>query len=571
MKSMIKGMSASQGIAIAKAFKLEELRFDIERQDILDVENEINRLEQAIEEAKLELTKLRDHTLEQMGKDKADIFEAHLLVASDPELLSQVNDKVRLEKVNVEFALKEVRDLFVSIFENMDNEYMRERSSDILDVTNRILAKLLNLKTSDISLIQEETIIVAHDLTPSNTAQMNKEFIKGFVTSIGGRTSHSAIMARSLEIPAIVGTKTIMNEVKDGDLVILDAVNGEVIVNPSEDQVNTYQKLKQSYEEEQNQLKQIKDRETITKDGILVELAANIGTPNDIKGALENGAEGIGLFRTEFLYMGRDNFPSEEEQFEAYKQVLEGMNGKPVVVRTLDIGGDKQLSYLKMPEEMNPFLGYRAIRLCLDQKDIFKTQLRALLRASVYGNLRIMFPMIALVDEFNEAKAFLLEVKEELLSEGHPVSDAIQIGMMVEIPSAAMLADQFAKVVDFFSIGTNDLIQYTFAADRMNEHVSYLYQPYNPSLLRLIKMVIDAAHKENKWAGMCGEMAGDEIAVPILLGLGLDEFSMSATSILRTRQLLSKLSQQEMIGIANEALNKQSNQAVIDLIKNISY
>lgn len=565
---MIKGISASSGIAIGKAYKLEDIQFEISRKSITNYEKEIEKLDNAIQESKKELSMIRDNTLKTMGEDKAQIFDAHLLVAEDPELMGQVKQKVRDEQINAEYALKEVRDFFVSIFESMDDEYMRERSSDVKDVTNRILAKLLNIKTSDPSLIQEESILIAHDLTPSDTAQVNKEVVRGFITAVGGRTSHSAIMARSLEIPAIVGTKTIMDDVNDGDLIILDALNGEVILNPSDEELASYQAKKLQYDDERLALKTLVNQETKSKDGVHVELAANIGTPNDLKGVLENGAEGIGLFRTEFLYMGRSDFPSEEEQFKSYKTILEGMEGKPVVVRTLDIGGDKELPYLKMPEEMNPFLGYRAIRLCLDRKDIFRTQLRALLRASIYGNLRIMFPMIATLDEFNEAKGFLLEVKQELLNEGKEVSETIQIGMMVEIPSAALLADQFAKVVDFFSIGTNDLIQYTFAADRMNEHVAYLYQPYNPSLLRMIKMVIDAAHQENKWAGMCGEMAGDETAIPILLGLGLDEFSMSATSILNARKLIANLSQEEMKSLAQEALTKSNVNEVIELVKN---
>jgi phosphotransferase system enzyme I (PtsI) len=564
---MIKGTSASQGIAIAKAYRLEEIELNISQKDIKDVDSEINKLKQAIEETLKDLALIRDQTLKSIGKEKADIFEAHLLLAKDPELFGQVIDKIKNELVNAEYALNEVSNMFISFFENMKNEYMRERSVDIKDVTKRILAKLLHIKINDPSLIQEEVIIVANDLTPSDTAQINKKFVKGFVTNMGGKTSHSAIMARSLEIPAIVGTKTIFNEVKDGDVLILDAISGVVIINPSSETVKEYETKKVLFEEERHELEGLINKPSVSLDGIHVELAANIGSPNDLKGVLKNGAEGIGLFRTEFLYMDKESFPTEEEQFESYKTVLEGMNGKPVVIRTLDIGGDKKLAYLEMPHEMNPFLGYRAIRLCLDRKDIFKTQLRALLRASVFGNLRIMFPMIATIDEFIEAKEFLLLVKEELIKENIKVNDNIQIGMMVEIPASALLADHFAKIVDFFSIGTNDLIQYTFAADRMNEYVSYLYQPYNPSLLRLIKMVIDAAHQENKWVGMCGEMAGDEIAVPILLGLGLDEFSMSASSILPTRKLISRLSQKEMKSLAKESILKRNLTEVVELVK----
>ncbi len=376
-------------------------------------------------------------------------------------------------------------------------------------------------------------------------------------------------MARSLEIPAVVGTKTILEDVKDGDMIILDGLEGNVIINPSADQVSHYEEVAKAYEAQKAEWAKLKNEKTVSKDGQHVELAANIGTPNDVEGVLGNGGEAVGLYRTEFLYMGRDNFPTEEEQFEAYKAVLEAMGEKPVVVRTLDIGGDKELPYLHLPKEMNPFLGYRAVRLCLDDTDLFRTQLRALLRASAYGKLRIMFPMIATLNEFRAAKALLLEEKAKLVSEGVTVSDEIEVGMMVEIPSAAVLADQFAKEVDFFSIGTNDLIQYTMAADRMNEKVSYLYQPYNPSILRLVKMVIDAAHKEGKWTGMCGEMAGDQTAIPLLLGLGLDEFSMSATSILPARSLISKLSKAEMAELAAEALNKSTVEEVIELVENI--
>ncbi len=490
-------------------------------------------------------------------------------MANDPELLSQTTDKIKAESVNASYAFDEVSTMFITMFESMDNEYFRERAADIKDIKKRILAHLLGVKVNDPSTIDEQVVIIAEDLTPSDTAQLDRNFVKGFATNIGGRTSHSAIMARSLEIPAVVGTKTILEDVKDGDMIILDGLEGNVIINPSADQVSHYEEVAKAYEAQKAEWAKLKNEKTVSKDGQHVELAANIGTPNDVEGVLGNGGEAVGLYRTEFLYMGRDNFPTEEEQFEAYKAVLEAMGEKPVVVRTLDIGGDKELPYLHLPKEMNPFLGYRAVRLCLDDTDLFRTQLRALLRASAYGKLRIMFPMIATLNEFRAAKALLLEEKAKLVSEGVTVSDEIEVGMMVEIPSAAVLADQFAKEVDFFSIGTNDLIQYTMAADRMNEKVSYLYQPYNPSILRLVKMVIDAAHKEGKWTGMCGEMAGDQTAIPLLLGLGLDEFSMSATSILPARSLISKLSKAEMAELAAEALNKSTVEEVIELVENI--
>ena len=456
------------------------------------------------------------------------------------------------------------------MFEQMDNEYMRERAADIRDVTKRVLAQLLGVRIPNPGLIAEEVVIVAEDLTPSDTAQLNKQFAKGFTTDIGGRTSHSAIMARSMEIPAVVGTNSATKGIQNGDLVIVDGINGEVHINPTPEIVEQYKQTLAELELQKSEWALLKNEATVTRDGKHVELAANIGTPQDVDGVLDNGGEAVGLYRTEFLYMERDQLPTEEEQFDAYKTVLERMEGKPVVVRTLDIGGDKHLPYLNLPSEMNPFLGFRAIRLCLEEQDIFRTQLRALLRASSYGNLKIMFPMIATLEEFREAKTILLEEKQFLLNDGITVSEDIEIGIMVEIPSTAVLADQFAKEVDFFSIGTNDLIQYTMAADRMNEQVSYLYQPYNPAILRLVKMVIDAAHAEGKWAGMCGEMAGDEIAIPLLLGLGLDEFSMSAPSILKARNQIKDLDQNDMKQLAEEALHMQTSEEVMEYVKKVT-
>ncbi len=565
----IKGIAASNGIAIAKAFKLIEPELTVVKSTIADVEAEINLYKEALVKTTEELQKIKVKAAQNLSEEEAAVFDAHINMANDPELLSQTTDKIKAESVNASYAFDEVSTMFITMFESMDNEYFRERAADIKDIKKRILAHLLGVKVNDPSTIDEQVVIIAEDLTPSDTAQLDRNFVKGFATNIGGRTSHSAIMARSLEIPAVVGTKTILEDVKDGDMIILDGLEGNGIINPSADQVSHYEEVAKAYEAQKAEWAKLKNEKTVSKDGQHVELAANIGTPNDVEGVLGNGGEAVGLYRTEFLYMGRDNFPTEEEQFEAYKAVLEAMGEKPVVVRTLDIGGDKELPYLHLPKEMNPFLGYRAVRLCLDDTDLFRTQLRALLRASAYGKLRIMFPMIATLNEFRAAKALLLEEKAKLVSEGVTVSDEIEVGMMVEIPSAAVLADQFAKEVDFFSIGTNDLIQYTMAADRMNEKVSYLYQPYNPSILRLVKMVIDAAHKEGKWTGMCGEMAGDQTAIPLLLGLGLDEFSMSATSILPARSLISKLSKAEMAELAAEALNKSTVEEVIELVENI--
>ncbi|MGM0860242.1 phosphoenolpyruvate--protein phosphotransferase [Bacillus atrophaeus] len=563
----LKGIGASAGIAIAKAYRLEEPDLTVEKKNISDSEAEVSRFEDAISRSKDELEKIKEHALKELGQDKADIFSAHLLVLSDPELLNPIKEKISSESVNAEFALKETASMFVSMFESMDNEYMKERAADIRDVTKRVTGHLLGVEIPNPSLISEEVIIVAEDLTPSDTAQLNREFVKGFTTDIGGRTSHSAIMARSLEIPAVVGTKTATGTIQNGVTVIVDGINGDVIIDPSADIVKKYEEKHSAYMAQKAEWAKLVNEPTVSKDGHHVELAANIGTPDDVKGVLENGGEAVGLYRTEFLYMGREQLPTEDEQFDAYKAVLERMEGKSVVVRTLDIGGDKELPYLELPKEMNPFLGYRAIRLCLDEQEIFRTQLRALLRASTYGNLKIMFPMIATVNEFREAKAILLEEKEKLVQAGQVVSEDIEVGMMVEIPSTAVIADQFAKEVDFFSIGTNDLIQYTMAADRMNERVAYLYQPYNPAILRLITLVIEAAHKEGKWVGMCGEMAGDEIAIPILLGLGLDEFSMSATSILPARTQISKLSKKEAESFKEKILSMSTTEEVVAFVK----
>ncbi|MGC9652022.1 phosphoenolpyruvate--protein phosphotransferase [Staphylococcus warneri] len=571
MSKLINGIAASDGVAIAKAYLIVEpdLSFD-SSETITDVEGETSKFNNAIEASKIELTKIRNNAEVQLGADKAAIFDAHLLVLDDPELIQPIQDKIKNDHVNAATALNEVTTQFITIFESMDNEYMKERAADIRDVSKRVLAHILGVELPNLSMIDESVVIIGNDLTPSDTAQLNKEFVQGFVTNIGGRTSHSAIMSRSLEIAAVVGTKSITKEVKQGDMIIVDGLTGDVIIDPTEDEVIAYQNKRERFFEDKQELQKLRDADTVTVDGVHAELAANIGTPNDLPGVIENGAQGIGLYRTEFLYMGRDQLPTEEEQFEAYKKVLETMDGKRVVVRTLDIGGDKELPYLDLPEEMNPFLGYRAIRLCLAQPDIFRPQLRALLRASVYGKLNIMFPMVATIKEFRDAKAMLLEEKENLQNEGYDVSEDIELGIMVEIPATAALADVFAKEVDFFSIGTNDLIQYTLAADRMSERVSYLYQPYNPSILRLVKQVIEASHKEGKWTGMCGEMAGDATAVPLLLGLGLDEFSMSPTSILKARRQINGLSKNEMSELANRAIHCATQEEVMELVNNIS-
>ena len=557
MKPTLQGIAASDGIAIAKVYTLTEPDLTVTKVTVEDSEKEVSRLDDALAASIKDVELIKETALKNLGEEEAQVFDAHLMVLSDPELIGQVKDSITSNKVNAESALKEVTDMFISIFAGMeDNPYMQERAADIRDVSKRVLAHLLGVKIPSPATIKDEVIIVAADLTPSDTAQLNRQYVKAFVTDIGGRTSHSAIMARSLEIPAIVGTKEVTSTAKDGDIIIVDGLTGDVFLNPSEEVIAEYRAKAEAFAAQQAEWEKLKDSKTYTKDGHQVELAANIGTPKDLEGVVNNGAEGVGLYRTEFLYMDSHDMPTEEDQFEAYKAVLEGMNGKPVVVRTMDIGGDKELPYLPLPHEMNPFLGYRAIRISLNEPEMFRTQLRALLRASVYGKLRIMFPMIATLNDFRGAKALLEEEKAKLIAEGIAVSDDIQVGIMIEIPAAAVLAHQFAKEVDFFSIGTNDLIQYTMAADRMNERVSYLYQPYNPSILTLIKHVIDSAHKEGKWAGMCGEMAGDQTAVPLLVGLGLDEFSMSASSVLKTRSLIAKLTLSDMQALADKAINE---------------
>lgn len=552
---MYKGTGASPGIALGRALVIEHSELVIEKKTIENIDKEIQKLESAVKVSKEELTKVKEKALAELGEHEAEIFEAHLLVLEDPELTGSAISKIRDEKVNADYALNEIKEMFVAMFESMDNEYMRERAADIKDVTNRVLRHILGIKVVDLAGLDEEVVLIAHDLTPSDTATMNKNMVLGFLTDIGGRTSHTAIMARTLEIAAVVGLNDITKKVKDGDYIVFNGDTGEVIVNPDEETKAKYASLKEEFEEYRKSLELLKGQASITTDGRHVELAGNIGSPNDVEGLIKNDAEGVGLYRTEFLYMDKeDSFPTEEEQYEAYKAVLEGMNNKPIVIRTLDIGGDKELPYFEMEAEMNPFLGYRAIRLCLDRKDIFKTQLRALYRASVHGKLRIMFPMISSLEELLDAKEVIKEVLKELDAENIAYSNDVEVGMMIEIPSAAVISDVLAKHVDFFSIGTNDLIQYTCAVDRMNQKISHLYNQFNPAVLRLIKMVIDNAHKEGKWVGMCGESAGDQRMIPILLGFGLDEFSMSPISILPARKLITSLSYADMQKFADEVL-----------------
>ncbi len=564
---IIKGIAASNGISIGEVLKLHKEKIETNNEKINNIDKEIEKLDHALLISETEIKKIRDKTVENIDKKHGAIFDAHLEILKDPELYSETVETIKKKRVNSARAFQEIVDKYVNIFKEMDNEYMRERAGDILDVSDRVLAHLLNIEIKDPGLLEKEVIIVAEDLTPTDTASLNKRYVKGFATEVGGRTGHSAIMARTLEIPAVVGTKKIMENCSDGDTIIIDGKEGLVILNPDEYLLEEYKGKENKYREYKEKLKKFKNKESKTKDGKSIELAGNIGSPEDVDGVLKNGGEGIGLYRTEFLFMGKQYCPSEEEQFQAYKIVLEKMKEKPVIIRTLDIGGDKSVEYMDNVKEMNPFLGHRAIRLCLEQHDIFKEQIRALLRASIYGNLKIMFPMIATIEELRDSKKMIETCKNELAEEGIEFDEDTEVGIMIEVPSAALLADQFAQEVDFFSIGTNDLIQYTFAADRMNEKVSYLYQPYNPALLRLIKMIVDASHKEGKWTGMCGEIAGNEKIIPILVGLGLDELSMSASSILKIREVLEKIDYKKAKIVAEEALNMKSNKDVEDLLE----
>ena len=564
---MYKGIGASAGIGIGKIVKIKEEELNYTKQSIEDTEAEKKRLSDAIEVFIEKTQKMVESMKVTAGEQEAEILEGHIMMIQDPAISEQIEAKIDGEKINAEAAVEEACDFFAQIFAMADDELTQQRASDLGDIKTRLIKILLGIEEVDISAVPEGTILVAEDLTPSMTAGINPANVQGVLTEIGGKTSHSAIICRSMEIPAVLSIENIVSIVNDGDEVVLDGSTGEAFINPEASVVEEYKAKKAKFLEEKAALQKFVGQKSQTADGHVVELVANIGGPDEAEGVLERDGEGVGLFRTEFLYMESAELPTEEQQFEVYKEVLEGMEGKPVVVRTLDIGGDKEIEAIDLPKEMNPFLGVRAIRLCFQREDIFRTQLRALLRASVYGDLRIMFPMIATLQEFRKAKGILMEEKEKLVAEGVKVSETLQVGIMIEIPAAAVLAHKFAKEVDFFSVGTNDLVQYTFAADRMSSGVSYLYQPFNPSILNLLKHVIDSAHAEGKWAGMCGEMAGEAIAAPLLLGLGLDEFSMSATSILAQRKLIKSVSKADMEALVEKALDCATSEEVVELVK----
>lgn len=567
MTTSYKGIAASPGIAIAQAVVVKQEHYVPVASTIVDAQAEWQRFEQALQAAKHDIERIYQLTHDRLGADHAEIFEGHLMMLEDPELIESVALAIKDEMLNAEFALHRTAQQFIQMLLELDDEMLRGRASDIQDIAGRILSHLRGVKHIDLSALDEDCIIIAHDLAPSDTAQLKLELVRGFITEAGSRTSHSAIMARSLELPAVVGVGQAILDVNNGAMLIIDGNKGEVHVHPSEQLLAHYEAEKLAYDAKQANLRKLVHEPSISTDGHRVELAANIGKLEDIERALQNGAEGIGLFRSEFLYMSRNTLPTEEEQFNSYKYALEKMNGKPVVIRTLDIGGDKDLPYLQLPKEDNPFLGQRALRFCLANPELFRTQLRALLRASVHGNLKIMFPMVAVLEELFEAKHLLAEERQRLLEEGIAVSDHIEVGIMVEVPSVAVSADLFAQHVDFFSIGTNDLIQYTMAADRMNKSLSYLYQPLHPAILRMVKMVIDAARQHGKWVGMCGEMAGDQNAVPLLLGLGLHEFSMSSSSILAARELITSLDQSQWSELAEQALQFTHSAAITQFVQ----
>lgn len=567
MSKPIHGIPVSRGIAFGQAYVIQKHDLSFDTYSSLTTEEELTRLQTALIEAEADLVQIQDKIRSEQGAHNAAILDAQILALHDPELMESVEGKIKMQFRTAENAFQEATSAYINLFAEMDDEYMQERASDLKDIMRRVLLHLLGIEERSMQNIEENSIIIADDVTPSETAQMDLSLVRGFITNQGGSTSHSAIMAQTLEVPAIVGTRNCTTTIHHGDFIMMNGMTGEVFVNPDQTLQASIMEQYEKYKEEKRSWQILKNKPTKTRDGNKVELFANIGIPQDVNQVLQHGAEGIGLYRTEFLYMETNALPTEEEQFEAYKYVLEKMEDKPVTVRTIDIGGDKKLPYLPLPEEKNPFLGLRAVRFALQEPDIFRTQIRALLRASAYGNLKIMFPMIATLEEFHQAKAMVTQEKKHLAKQKVPMAENIDIGIMVEIPSTAILAKQFAKEVDFFSIGTNDLIQYTLAADRMNENVAYLYQPFHPSILQLVKNVIEAAHAENKSVGMCGEMAGNITAIPVLLGLGLDEFSMNSPAILPVRDTMRNLHKTDMKVLANQALTLRTAEEVKQFVE----
>lgn len=542
---MIKGKGVSSGIVIGKVKIKKQVNVEIVIRSVENIDKEIEKFDNALHSSKQQIEKIYDKTLEEIGEKEAEIFQAHLTMLNDQVYIDEIIKIVTEEKMNCEAAVEKVTKKYMDMFNSINDPYLKERAVDLKDVSNRIIKNIIGIQTSDFSNLAEDIILVADDLTPSDTAQLDKKHVIGFVTEQGGVTSHTAIMARTLEIPAIVAVEELLEKIDDNALIVIDGDSGEIIINPDEKTLNIYYDKQNEFLKEKQIYKKYINKKTITLDNKSVELAANIGTIDDLELAIENGAEGIGLFRTELFYIDKTSLPTEEEQFNVYKELAVKMGSRPVIIRTLDIGGDKEIPYLNIPKEMNPFLGYRAIRFCLDRKDVFETQLRALLRAGYYGNIKIMFPMISSMQELKQTKKILENVKLSLEKEKIPYSKNVEIGMMIEVPSAAIMSDKFAKEVDFFSIGTNDLIQYTVAVDRGNTKISNLYTEYNPAVLRLIQLVIENAHKEGIWVGMCGEAASNIKLIPLLLAMGLDEFSMNSSMIPKSRWAINNMAYKE--------------------------
>ncbi|MFZ4834848.1 phosphoenolpyruvate-protein phosphotransferase PtsI [Rouxiella sp. Mn2063] len=565
---MISGILVSPGIAFGKALLLKEDEIVIDRKKISpeSVDQEVERFLSGRAKASAQLETIKTKAGETFGEEKEAIFEGHIMLLEDEELEQEIIALIKDDKSTADAAAYAVIEGQAKALEELDDEYLKERAADVRDIGKRLLRNILGLAIVDLSSIQDEVILVASDLTPSETAQLNLNKVLGFITDLGGRTSHTSIMARSLELPAIVGTSDVTKQVKNDDYLILDAVNNKIYVNPTPAVIDELKAAQNQYISEKDELAKLKDLPAITLDGHQVEVCANIGTVRDVAGAERNGAEGVGLYRTEFLFMDRESLPTEEEQFQAYKAVAEAMGSQAVIIRTMDIGGDKELPYMNFPKEENPFLGWRAIRICLDRKEILHDQLRAILRASAFGKLRIMYPMIISVEEVRELNAELKMLKAQLREENKAFDESIEVGVMVETPAAAMIAHHLAKEVDFFSIGTNDLTQYTLAVDRGNELISHLYNPMSPSVLALIKQVIDASHAAGKWTGMCGELAGDERATLLLLGMGLDEFSMSAISIPRIKKIIRNTNFEDVKALADQALAQPTAQELMNLV-----
>lgn len=565
---MYKGTGASAGIGIGRAVIVEEKELVIKRETVTDPAAEIQRFKGALEVSMQQTEALAEDLGKRVGEKEAEILKGHIMLLSDPMLVGEIETNIQNEGINAEYAIESVCTMYADMFASMGDELMQQRATDMRDIKTRMQKVLLGVASVDIAALPAGSVIVAKDLTPSMTAGINPDNVTGIVTELGGRTSHSAILARALEIPAVVALGGILEQVKDGDMVVLDGTDGVVIVDPEEAVLSEYQTKREAFLKEKKDLEQYIGKPSITKDGVQVELVGNIGKPEDVDKVLQYDGEGVGLFRTEFLFMDRDAMPTEEEQFEAYRKVAVALDGKPVIIRTLDIGGDKEIPYMGLEKDENPFLGYRAVRFCLDRKDdVYRPQLRALLRASAYGNIKIMVPLVTCIEEYRQVKALVHEIMAELDQEGIAYNKNIQLGIMVETAAASLIADIFAKEVDFFSIGTNDLTQYTMSVDRGNDKVSYLYSTFNPAVLRSIKRIITCAREAGIMVGMCGEAASDPMMIPLLLAFGLNEFSMSPSAILRARKMVTQYSTQELQAVADKAMSFATTAEVEDYMK----